>query len=132
MYIEHIIRDSRGDEIGEICYFHSLTSKAVEIKKYFLEEEDFNEVNIQKVEALLSGYDNITLIRNLSVDEKHRGRGLATELMNQAMEVGDVFVLMAYIEDSSFLEKWYSCKYGFKTRFHFKGLPVMICFKNQK
>lgn len=90
------------------------------------------------VDRIASSYDRVGILRNLWVDEEHRGQGIGGFLMNAAIDAAFAHGAEAIIlvsdsqEDNAQLGKslddWYR-GWGFETIGHAGNDPVMILEK---
>lgn len=129
----NLVPISQDHEFGSIDGYVVDTSKE-QLENYLTKQG----ASQHTINSLKESFRRIAIIRNLWVDDEHRGEGIGTELMESAIENAfannaEAIVLIADTgEDNSqmgkTLEQWYSSM-GFKTIGDAGGDPVMILIR---
>ena len=113
--------------IAEANAIVNLEQNSQEFKEYFESEYKFNDHEMKIIQNNVKKATQITIISHLMVEDKFRGKGFGKKILNKILDEvnNDCFLLIANIEESSFLEDFYR-SFGFETIFYYYELPVMI------
>lgn len=101
------------------------------LKDYFESNYKVTDSELNKLNLSLGGFSNISIIKEIQINEFYQGIGLGSKLLKYLFQQtnSEAYILIANVEETIWLENWYS-KYGFETIFHYYSLPVMVK-KNQ-
>jgi len=117
--------DSRGH--GALDGYVVDTSKE-QIKNYL----DNFRVNLEITNELKSKFKKIAIIKNINVEEKHRGEGIGNKLLSYAIDDAydngaEAIILIADKEEENQLDliRWYE-NYGFEKLTNTISGPLMI------
>lgn len=112
------------------CVYGYVVDSSAENLENWMEDKGYSKTSLQYIR---SNYKRVAIIKNLWMEEEHRGQGYGTKLMEEAIEEAQQLGAKAILleadtgEQNAFdLVQWYKDVFGFRVVEKENSYPLMI------